>query len=159
MSSIFLPLIPPCSFFQATASCTPCAYCLPTSDVGPVRSTSNPTRSVVCASAGVAALATTSAPSPRPQPRLVHRIMSTSCASPGALSVEGLVRERPQFPIAPDRVPPCSQPVGLEDQEQDDQQPEDALANGRQQAHHAGIAAAQRGCPHAERLGHEGHED
>src|SRR5262245_50441045 len=117
MRSIFLPLIPPCSFFQATASCTPCAYCLPTSDVGPVRSTSNPTRSI-CASAGVAAPASTSTATARPQPCLFHRIMSTSCPSPGSTSVEALVRERPQFPIAPDRVPPRGQPVGLEDQEQ-----------------------------------------
>src|SRR5512140_2412764 len=123
MSLIFLPLMPPFAFVQATASRTPLANGLPTSDVSPVRSKLPPTL-ISCARA-VPASSMPSASSPTIRIVLFMRppgfaACETRCGDATS------VREGVELPVVADRVPPGGHAVRLEEEEEQDREAEHA---------------------------------
>src|SRR3954470_13172680 len=107
--------MPPFSFVHATASWTPLANDLPTSEVMPVRSKMPPT--LISPLAGPWARAAAEVRARRKQRQRVTRMGSTSWGS---------IRERIQLPISLDALPAGSHAVGLEDEEEHDGETEDA---------------------------------
>src|SRR5512136_3341845 len=160
MSLIFFPLMPPLSFTQATASCTPWAKGLPTSEVTPVRSKMPPTLISCWAEAQegerIARAAAT---------RVARDLRGVMCP-PLSLTVNCtglaaglLVRERVQLPVRLDVVPPGGHPVRLEDQEEDHHQAEDPGLDGSDDDHEAGPVVAERVSGEAQHLRQQGDED
>src|SRR3990167_4764003 len=115
--------MPPVSFTYYTASRMPSATSFPTSDVGPVRSLSDPS----LISCGQAAGSVSAKPSAR-----IHS--SSDLMVPSLSSIS----ERPKVEVVLELLPAVGEPLGLVEQEQHDGEPEgrflhveEALGEGR----------------------------
>src|SRR3984893_6503795 len=147
-----LPLTPPGAFVHRTASRTPWAYDLPTSEVMPVRSKMPPTLISWAEPSARAAPAISRAKTP---PDRIERFILSSIALNAGL----LIRKGIQLPIIADGPPPCREPVGLEDEKEDDGEAEDAHLDRREQLDEPRVRAGQRRGGEAEHLGQERNED
>src|ERR1700730_15492742 len=147
-----LPLTPPFAFVHRTASRTPWAYDLPTSEVMPVRSKMPPTLISWAEPWARAAPAISRAKTP---PDRIERFILSSIALNAGL----LIRKGIQLPIIADGPPPCRKPVGLEDEKEDDGEAEDAHLDRREQLDEPGVRAGESRGAEAKHLRQEGDED
>src|SRR5512140_1386737 len=176
--SIFLPLIPPWELTYSLYACTPSAYGLPTSPVGPVRSARCPTlidsaenatpdRTIASATAIEAIFIIFfifAFPSliswliARFLPPFSRRILS-SVPRLALLSFSFSVGKRVKFPVRLDHIPAVRQSVGLEDEEQDDDPAEDPLLQRDGRSRDPGEVRPEMGRHHREQLRQQDHED
>src|SRR5512140_1913860 len=176
--SIFLPLIPPWELTYSLYACTPSAYGLPTSPVGPVRSARCPTLIDSAENATpdrtIASAATIEAififffifafPSliswliarcPPPSTRRTGPAVPALPSFPLSFSVG----KRVQLPVRLDHIPAVRQSVGLEDEEQDDDPAEDPLLQRDGRSRDPGEVRPEMGRHHREQLRQQDHED
>src|ERR1700738_695523 len=102
-----LPLTPPFAFVHRTASRTPWAYDLPTSETMP--------RTLISWAEPSARAAPAISRAKTPPDRIERFILSSIAVNAGLLIRKGI-----QLPIIADGSPPCRESVGLEDEKEDD---------------------------------------
>src|SRR5258708_4437955 len=147
-----LPLPPPVALVHRTASRTHWAYDLPTSEVMPVRSKMPPTLISWVEPSARAGPARSRASTP---PDRIERFILCSLPMNEGL----LIRKGIQLPVIADGPPSCREPVGLEDEKEDDGEAENAHLDRREQLDEPRVRAGERRGGEAQHLGQERDED